>query len=115
MQMGTLATIGHYKPRNFLHIIFDNRSHESTGGQPTVSESVRFDETAISCGYESAVTVSTKKELIEFFLQIDKAKYPCLVVVKIAKGSRQNLGRPTTTPQENKENFMKSIQEDLEN
>ena len=111
MQMGTIPTIGYYKPKNLLHFILDNQSHESTGGQPTVSEVVRFNEVAISCGYESSFIISSKEELIKFLLKIENLRNPCLIVVKIAKGSRQELGRPTTTPLENKRNFMKFIQD----
>ncbi len=46
MQMGALSTIGSYKPKNFTHVIFDNMSHDSTGGQPTNSEYVDFAEVA---------------------------------------------------------------------
>ncbi len=111
MQMGTIPTIGYYKPKNLIHFILDNQSHESTGGQPTVSEVVHFNEVAISCGYESAVIISSKEELIEFLLKIENLRNPSLIVVKITKGSRQELGRPTTIPQENKESFMKFIQD----
>ena len=38
MNLGSLATIGATKPKNLVHIVFDNSSHESTGGQPTISK-----------------------------------------------------------------------------
>ena len=37
MNLGSLVTIGSLKPKNLVQIIFDNNSHESTGGQPTLS------------------------------------------------------------------------------
>ncbi|MBA7536659.1 hypothetical protein ES705_28923 [subsurface metagenome] len=112
MQMGTLATIGHYKPSNLYHIIFNNRSHESTGGQPTVSETVDFEKVALSCGYRTAHTIDSRDELIFFLSQLEEKECPCLIVVNIRKGSRENLGRPTATPQENKESFMKLIKDE---
>ena len=110
MQMGSLSTIGFYKPKNLHHIIFDNHSHESTGGQPTVSKTVHFDKIALSCGYESAETITNKTELMEYLARIDEIKKPSLAVIKVRKGSREDLGRPTTAPQENKTNFMKLVQ-----
>lgn len=109
MQMGTLGTIGHYKPKNFYHIVFDNNCHDSTGGQPTVSDSVDFDKIALSCGYENARQVSSRQELIDVVNGMKDKKGPNLIVVKVKKGSRENLGRPTTTPIENKEEFIKSL------
>ena len=42
MKMGTLATVGAYGPENLIHIVLDNGTYDSTGGQPTVSASVDF-------------------------------------------------------------------------
>jgi phosphonopyruvate decarboxylase len=46
MQLGALATIGHYKPKNLFHIVFDNTAHDSTGGQPTCADTVSFENVA---------------------------------------------------------------------
>lgn len=109
MQMGALATIGHYKPTNFNHIIFDNRAHDSTGGQKTVSDTVDFEKIALACGYNEAVTVKTKADLKKAIKKSKLIKGPRLIVVKVKKGSRKDLGRPTTSPIENKENFMRFL------
>lgn len=106
MQMGTFATIGNYKPKNLQHIIFDNSSYDSTGGQPTVSPNLDFAKIALACGYISAQTVQTKESLNESMVKIKKELGPNLIVVKINKGARKDLGRPTTTPIENKKDFM---------
>jgi len=112
MQMGTLSTIGFYKPKNLHHIIFDNHCHESTGGQPTVSKMVQFDKIALSCGYESSETINNRKELINYLNEIEEIKCPSLAIIKVRKGSREDLGRPTTTPCENKKSFMKLFQDE---
>ncbi len=112
MQMGTLATIGHYKPNNLLHIIFDNQSHESTGGQPTVSSTVNFDKISLACGYKSVITIAQENDLKDFLSRINNLEYPCMAVIKTKKHSRADLGRPTTTPRQNKDCFMKYISEE---
>lgn len=109
MQMGALATIGHYKPKNLYHVIFDNESHDSTGGQPTVSKTVDFEHVALACGYESAKTLRTKKELNKALKEIKLLKGPVMLVIKVKKGARKDLGRPTTTPIENKQCFMEFL------
>ncbi len=109
MQMGTLATIGHYKPKNLCHVILDNGSYESTGGQPTVSDSIDFKKIALACGYASAKIITSKPSLVKEVKKIEKSKGPSMLIVKINKRSRKDLGRPTITPVENKEIFMRWI------
>jgi len=111
MQMGALATIGHYKPKNLCHIIFDNCSHESTGGQPTVSDTINFEKIALACGYKKAETVATKEDLNESLGEIKSFDGPRMLIIKVKKGARGDLGRPTTSPIENKENFMNFLSE----
>lgn len=111
MQMGALSTIGSCKPKNFNHIIFDNASHDSTGGQPTNSKNVNFEQIAIACGYNRARTVLTKQDLIDSIEEIRNIDGPNMIIVKVNKGARKDLGRPTSTPIENKEIFMKFLEE----
>lgn len=110
MSAGALSTIGHYAPKNFYHIVFDNESHESTGGQPTASKTMDFDKLAIANGYTGAVIVQTKEKLIAEIERMQDTKGPRMLIVKIKKGARDNLGRPTITPQENKKVFTDFIQ-----
>lgn len=110
MQMGAFATIGHYKPKNFVHIIFDNRCHESTGAQPTVSKTLSFEEIALGAGYNSAKTVNKMEDLVRHVKNLAEITGPYLLVVKINPGSSEELGRPTFTPVENKELFMQSLE-----
>lgn len=110
MQMGSFATIGHYQPRNLYHIVFDNNCHDSTGGQPTVSNTVDFKQIALACGYKTARTVQTQQELIAAIKGIEDSEGPGLIVAKVRKGARKDLGRPTTTPIENKGEFMKFLE-----
>ena len=109
MQMGALSTVGHYKPKNLYHIVFDNASYDSTGGQPTVSPDVDFGKVALACGYKSAKTVEEKAELENAVKEIKSSEGPQMLIIKVNKGARKDLGRPTYTPIENKEAFMESL------
>ena len=110
MQMGALSTIGKYKPKNFTHVIFDNASYDSTGGQPTNSRNVDFAQVAESCGYVNARVVKTKSDLGRVVEKLKNLEGPNMIVVNINKGSRKNLGRPTTTPEEDKTSFMEFLE-----
>lgn len=109
MHMGALAVIGSCKPENLVHIIINNGSHETVGGQPTVMRNLNFWEIARDCGYPYSVCVSNFKTLDE---ELNKAKEMgdlVLIEVKCALGARDDLGRPTTTAIENKERFIEYL------
>jgi phosphonopyruvate decarboxylase len=112
MHMGNMATIGHYKPENLFHVIFDNNCHESTGGQPTVSDTVDFEMVAKGCGYGGSETVRTVEEVAASSKELFSKEGPYLLVVKTKKGARAELTRPTETPIEIKNAFMKKFKGD---
>ncbi|MBY9002315.1 MAG: phosphonopyruvate decarboxylase, partial [Candidatus Heimdallarchaeota archaeon] len=63
----------------------------------------------ISCNYKSSYCLDTKKELKDLFENIEIVENPSLIVINVKRGSRENLGRPKTTPIENKEYFMNQM------
>ncbi|KAI3378792.1 hypothetical protein SNEBB_000792 [Seison nebaliae] len=108
MHMGTLATIGTSKAKNFNHIIINNGTHDSVGGQPTDAglSSVNLSNVAKSVGYRNVVKVSTKEELIEATKKLKSLEGPNLIEVQVLGGHRKNLTRPNRTPAQNKRDFM---------
>lgn len=108
MKMGTLATIGYYQPRNLVHIVIDNGAYESTGGQPTVSKTLNWHGIFMSAGYQNVTVIKTAAELAA--LDFDSDDGPRAIVIYAVTGSRPDLGRPTTTPIENKTEFMSFLE-----
>ena len=53
MNLGSLTTIGKLKPKNLIHLVFDNQSHDSTGGQPTNSDNIDLYKIAKASNYKS--------------------------------------------------------------
>ena len=98
MKMGTLATIGAYAPRNLLHVLLDNGTHDSTGGQATVSESVDFAAIALACGYPHAFAADTLKGFQAAFQEAASLAGPTFLHLRIRPGSLNKLGRPTVKP-----------------
>lgn len=109
MHMGSLAIIGSMAPSNYVHIIFNNGAHDSVGGQPTTGFEISIPKIALSCGYKYAYSISEKEVLINILQKSKETEGPILIEVKVKKGARKNLGRPTTTPIENKETFMEFL------
>lgn len=106
MHMGAIAVIGNVHPQNFVHVVINNAAHESVGGMPTVAGNIDFPKIAKACGYDDAFSVKTEQELDAALNKIIKQKGLLFLEVKSAIGARKDLGRPTTTPQENKVSFM---------
>lgn len=109
MRMGMLAVIGYYKPKNFVHIIVDNGSYESTGSQPTVSTVLNWKQLLKGVGYKKVTVVKTKKQIEKISFQA--SNLPLAMVVYAKPGSRINLGRPTSGPIANKKEFSHFVQQ----
>ena len=110
MRLGSLATVGYYKPANYLHVVFDNESYASTGGQPSVSPAVSFSDLAIAAGYRNAVTVYGTDSLINYWKQLRDEVGPSLLHVKISKDYMKAIpSRPSLTPKEIANRFRQSV------
>ncbi len=109
MRMGALATIGYYRPNNFLHILLNNELHESTGGQSTVSHSTDFLGIAQSCGYQDVKSCSTIEELESLISNETEKLTFCLLNIK--PGVMDNLPRPVIKPYEVAKRFKNYIRD----
>ena len=108
MHMGSLAIAGQNAGDNFKYIVNNNAAHESVGGQPTVSDKIDIKSILVSCGFTNTFEAKTREEIIEAIGKMKNIVKSALVLYT-KQGSRDNLGRPTTTPIENKESYMKQF------
>jgi len=104
MHMGAMAIVANKAPQNYIHVVFNNGAHDSVGGQPTVGLKINFPSIAKAVGYKSVYSVASKDELQQQLSNLGEA--PVFLEVKVKKGNRKDLGRPTTTPIQNKETLM---------
>lgn len=100
MKMGTLASIGAYHPENLVHVLLDNGTHDSTGGQLTVSPAVDFPAVARACGYAATFACDSADGFAAALGSAFAGTGPSLVHMAIAPGSMANLGRPTVAPKD---------------
>ena len=98
MKMGTLATVGAYAPKNLVHVVLDNGTYDSTGGQPTTSGVVDFAAAAVACGYAHGYRCDGLNGFEAALASSIRRPGPHLIHLKIRPGSRDNLGRPTVKP-----------------
>ncbi len=106
MHMGNMAIAASMKCRNFVHVVFNNGAHDSVGGQPTVGLKIDLCGVAGSVGYAATYSVDTMDALESVLAEIGSVDGPVFLQVCVRKGNRKDLGRPTTTPVQNKEALM---------
>ena len=109
MHMGSMAIIGSQRPKNLIHIVVNNAAHESVGGMPTVSANIDLPAIAKGCGYKNVYSVDPRDELIRILADVKNTWELTFIEIKAKIGSRPDLGRPTLTPHQNKENFMQYL------
>lgn len=110
MHMGSMAIVANKAPKNYVHVVFNNGAHDSVGGQPTVGLKIDLPAVAKAVGYKATISVNSKveleKELSTLNSQLSTLGGPVFLEIKVKKGNRKDLGRPTTTPIQNKEALM---------
>ena len=109
MHMGSMAVMGANAPKNIVHVVINNSAHETVGGMPTVAGKIDVVKIAEGCGYPNAVSVDNFENLDKALTEAKDKNELSLIEVKCSIGAREDLGRPTTTAKENKENFMKYL------
>ena len=107
MNLGSLITIGSLKPKNLIHIIFDNNVHESTGGQPTNSKNVEIGKIGQNSNYK-VFQINSKLQLKREIKKIRNRTGPIMMIVKI--NSKKIISkRITHKPSNIREQFMKTL------
>jgi phosphonopyruvate decarboxylase len=109
MHLGSLTSIASLKPKNFRHILMNNEVHESVGGQETAAKDLDLSAIVEAVGASKIFKAETPTELKENIPRFISCVGPSFLEIKICPGSREDLGRPTIKPIDNKETFMKFL------
>lgn len=106
MHLGSMAIIASMHLENYVHVVFNNGAHDSVGGQPTIALEIDLPKIALACGYVLALSVADEEMLYKILEEIKEVRGPIFLEIKVKKGARKDLGRPTATPIQNKEALM---------
>jgi phosphonopyruvate decarboxylase len=109
MHMGGLAIIGSEQPANFRHVVFNNGAHDSVGGQPTAGFDIDLPQISQACGYRLALRAETADTARAGLAALRDARGPALLEIRVNKGARADLGRPTVSPADNKRELMQFL------
>jgi len=109
MGMGTLATVGALKPKNFVHVVLDNEVYGSTGNQPTISNVVRLEQVAKAAGYVHVERVIEREDIVYEFKEMLKKDGPSMLLIKVTEQS-EDAGRVMIEPPDMTQRFKKAIE-----
>jgi phosphonopyruvate decarboxylase len=109
MHMGSMAITGQSGAKNLIHLVFNNGVHGSVGGQPTVGFDIDMPTIATACGYATAQRVTTKEDLQSAIAAARATDGVTFIEVQVRPGNRADIGRPTSTPAQNKVAMMKFL------
>ncbi len=109
MHMGGMAIIGSKQPSNYVHVVFNNGAHDSVGGQPTVGLDIDLPRIARAVGYKHTYSASSAGDLMEILDNVRQTEGTTLLQICVRRGNRKDLGRPTTTPVQNKVALMEYL------
>ena len=112
MHTGSVGIIGSQKVKNFKHIVFNNSAHDSVGGQPTIASQIDLQKIFLGFKYKKYFKTNNISDLKKIFIDFQQSDGPSVLEVKICKGARADLGRPTISPKENKKDFIEKIAKD---
>lgn len=114
MNLDNLAMIGYFKPKNFIHIVLDNRIYATTGWQETLSDKIELDKVAKSCGYNNVMNVKTEAEILIAIKECYNLDGPHFILIKIDKEELEGTKIIPYNPLEIRDRFMESLRGDEE-
>ena len=111
MHLGALPLIAQRAPANFVHTVIDNGAHETVGGMPVCSGALNLTALAEAAGYKEVITADSEASLCDALKKAASLPGPLFLVIRCACGARSDLGRPTTTPIQNRDSFMNYLKD----
>ncbi len=113
MHLGSMAVLAKTRCKNIVHIVFNNGAHESVGGMPVAYGETDFCSLAAAMGYDVYLRANDQKSLNEALKNVMSQEGTRFLEILVSLGSRDDLGRPTTTPKNNKAALMKYLKEEI--
>lgn len=110
MHLGSLGVSGTSGCNNLKHIVFNNGAHGSVGGQPTIGFDIDLCAIAVACGYENVAMAETTNKINSWMHADKKSTGPSFLEVRTLSVNRSNIGRPTSSPRENKFELMRYLE-----
>lgn len=98
LNLGAMSMPGAFKARNLIVLVLDNGVYGSTGNQPTISDKIDFEKTAISMGFKNVKKIKAKKELGDYVSSTLKRSGPSFAIIKVSRGFNEKTPRVDISP-----------------
>ncbi len=109
MHMGIMSLLGKEKNNKFIHILLNNRVHDSVGGQPSSITNIDIEALSKAFKYKKYKKINTIKTLSKYFEKLDKKNISHFLNLNINIGSTTSLPRPKDPPIINFQLFKNKI------
>ena len=106
MHLGAMQVVAQQQPANLIHVVMNNGAHESVGGMPVCDQQTPLGALALTMGYGAVKRADTAEDAAAFAGELRAQEGLAFLEIDCALGARDDLGRPTTTPKENRDAFM---------
>ncbi|MCG8606035.1 thiamine pyrophosphate-dependent enzyme [bacterium] len=107
--LGALTMVARYQPKNFVHIVLDNETYASTGGQCTISDRISVEKIAAATGYKNVLRCGEQRQLCECLDVLLAAQGPSFLLAKVARGNIDGIARVSHTPPEITQRFSDAM------
>jgi phosphonopyruvate decarboxylase len=100
MHLGGLSGVADQAPSNLVHVVFNNKTHESVGAEPTVLAETQLSPLASALGYQSSRLIDSAESLKKNLVNIRSSPGPHFIELHTALGVPSDLPRPSRSPKE---------------
>ena len=108
MSLGILPMVAAYRPRRFVHCVFDNEVYGSTGNQRSAAPGAALGELAAAAGYRTVAAAFDEREVGECLAAALRSDGPHFLHVKVTSGSA-DVPRIAHTPAQIRDRFRASL------
>ena len=109
MSLGTVPLISYEKPSNYHHIVIDNQAYQSTGGQPTIAESIDIAAMVRASGYKSVYTSNHTSALDNNLEKLLSTPGPNCLHIQVDISEVPNIPRVSHSPTAIRDRFYTSF------
>lgn len=111
MSLGNFALVAHEGLSNLVHIVVDNESYRSTGGQPSITRTIDLAEVAKACGYRIVHKVAARDDFGSALLRCYRDPGPAFLLAKVVEATEDEAPRVDLEPPIITERLRRFIQD----
>jgi sulfopyruvate decarboxylase subunit beta len=92
MSLGILPMVAAYRPKRFVHCVFDNEVYGSTGNQRSAAPGAALGELAAAAGYRTVATAFDEREVGDRMAAALRSEGPHFLDVKVTREAAEFPG-----------------------